>query len=353
MRQRMLISRQRLKAPPPGGWTASSEYLRMVAGAAETRGLKPLKILKAAGIDPSVLHQRALRVAHEPVSRAWAHIVERLGDPLFGLALVDVAPFGAADLLDYVLRNCANAGESLRLLVRFGPLMNAGDRMALTVSGGEARMRFRSLGDVPYTCEMVSAIVARRCRQLLGPSWSLLSVSFAHAPLGPRAAYDRAFQASVRFQMPWNEIVFRRELLELPMPGADARLKGILMVQAEDLLATLAPPASAPSFVERVQQALADGMVDGDASLNRLADHLRLGTRTIQRRLREAGVTHRALVRQLRLSLAARSLAGRDASQREIARALGYSGAGAFHRAFKRWSGMTPGQVRARGVPPW
>ena len=50
--------------------------------------------------------------------------------------------------------------------------------------------------------------------------------------------------------------------------------------------------------------------------------------RTVQRRLREAGVTHRDVVRKLRLDLASRSLAGAKVSQRQLARALGYSGAG-------------------------
>ena len=72
----------------------------------------------------------------------------------------------------------------------------------------------------------------------------------------------------------------------------------------------------------------------------------------MQRRLRDAGLTHRGVVRKLRLDLAARSLAEPAISQRQIAQALGYSGAGAFHRAFKRWSGMTPGQVRQRGSRP-
>src|SRR5262249_17851045 len=139
-----------------------------------------------------------------------------------------------------------------------------------------------------------------------------------------------------------------RDLLEMPQPGADSRLKNILIAQAEELLAMLAPPARPQSFVERVEQTLADGLADGDPSLTRGADRLQLSMRTVPRRLRAAGGTHRGVVRQLRLDLASRSLAGAKVSQRQLARALGYSGAGAFHRAFKRWSGLTPGQVRER-----
>ncbi len=352
MRQDMLISRRPPVEPVLRGASASSEYLAMVAVGAEACGLAPAKIFRSVGIDPLILQRRGARVAIAPVARAWRTIHERLRDPLFGLRLAEMIPFGAADILDYLLRNCATAGEMLAQLGRFAPLMNDADRLDLSVSGPDARMRLRTAGDVPSTCEMVAALLARRSRDMLGRSWSLRSVSFTHAALGPRSAYDRMFQAPVHFGMPFNEIVFRRELLELPQPGADARLKKILLAQAEGLLATLALPARPASFLEQVEQALADGLASGDPSLSGLSDRLHLSTRTVQRRLRDAGLSHRDVVRKLRFDLAARSLTDPSTSQRQIAQALGYSGAGAFHRAFKRWSGATPGQVRRRAQPP-
>jgi AraC-like DNA-binding protein len=348
----MLISRRLPVEPSHTGGSVSSAYLGMVAFGAEARGLAPAKIFRSVGIDPQILQRRGARVGIATVARAWGAIHERLGDPLFGLALVEMIPFGAADILDYLLRNCATAGESLELLCRFAPLMNDADGISLAVSGQDARLRLRTDSQVPSTCELVIGLIARRTREILGRSWALRAVSFTHAALGPRSAYDRVFQAPLRFGMPFNEIVFRRELLELPQPGADARLKNILLVQAEGLLATLAPPPRPASFLEQVEQALADGLASGDPSLSGLSDRLRLSSRTVQRRLRDAGLSHRDVVRKLRFDLAARSLTDPSASQRQIAQALGYSGAGAFHRAFKRWSGATPGQVRRRAQPP-
>jgi AraC-like DNA-binding protein len=157
--------------------------------------------------------------------------------------------------------------------------------------------------------------------------------------------------------MPFDEVVFSRDLMDHRMPGADPRLNRILTAQAEELLSTISPPPRPPTFVETVEQALVNGLAEGDVTLTRLADHLGLSARTVQRRLREMGVTHRSLVRTLRLEMAARSLMGAgggggEVSQGKIARALGYSGAGSFHRAFKSWAGVTPGQARARSRGP-
>lgn len=349
MRQPMLISRRKphdrtsLRAA-----SVSSEYLRLVAYGAETRGLAPAKTLRSVGIDPEILVHPGARLPMERIPRLWMAIGERLRDPLFGLRLVEKIPFGAADLIDYLLRNCATVGESFRLMARFTPLLVDADRQALAVSGHEARLRLRTGLEVPAAAELFAGMVMRRSREIYGRSWSVRAVSFTHEPQGSRSEYDRLFQAPVRFGMPFNELVFHRDLLDLPQPGADARLKAILLHQAEAQLALVVAPRPV-SFIEQVQRLLSDGMSEGDPSLTRVAEHLQLSMRTVQRRLRAAGVSHRAIVRKLRLNMAARSLVLSDLSQREIGRALGYSGAGSFHRAFKRWSGVTPGQARHRG----
>ena len=368
MRQDMLISRlqpddltSRGVSASPGASTSSralthggagsvsSEYLGLISYGAEVRGLAPAKIFRSVGIDPAILERRGARVGFEPVPRMWKAMADRLRDPVFGLGLAEVIPFGAADLIEYLLRNCATVGEALQMMVRYTPLLIDADRQSLTVSGREARLQLRTGTDVPAAAELFAGLVMRRSQEIYGPAWTVLSVSFSHDAQGPIGRYDRLFHAPVHFGMPFNEITFNRDLLEMPQPGADARLKNILIPQAEELLSMLAPPARPQSFVERVEQTLADGLADGDPSLTRVADRLQLSIRTVQRRLRDAGVTHRDVVRKLRLDLASRSLAGAKVSQRQLARALGYSGAGAFHRAFKRWSGLTPGQVREGG----
>src|SRR5262249_9047624 len=149
-------------------------------------------------------------------------------------------------------------------------LMNDTDQMALMVAGNEARMRFRTADDIPYMCELVMGLFARRSRELLGSAWSLRSVAFAHAPLGARPVYDRIFQATVSFGMPFNEVVFDRSLLELPLQDSDRNLHAILAAQVEEVIASLAPAPAPPSFVQAVEQALAVGLLEGDATLTRV-----------------------------------------------------------------------------------
>ena len=346
MRQPMPNSRQGGRDPELGrNPTVSGAYLRLFTAAAETRGLDVRPIFAATGIDHAVLEKPGARVCANAMKEAWTRTTRRLCDPQFGLTFADSFPLGASSLMDYLVMSSADVGDAIGRVARYAPLMSDAERLVLSVHGGEARFRCQSENAMPHIPEMIVGLFLRRARELFGPEWRLKRVSFAHPAQGPRATYDRICQAPVLFEMPFTEVVFERDLLKKPMPGANPRMSAIFMGEADAALATVAPPAVAPSFIDTVKRVLENGLHARDLTLKRLADHLGISERTLQRRLRSAGVTHRGLVRGVREDLANRSLATR-VSQGQIARTLGYSGTGAFQRAFKRWSGMTPGQLR-------
>jgi len=68
----------------------------------------------------------------------------------------------------------------------------------------------------------------------------------------------------------------------------------------------------------------------------------------MQRMLAAEGTTFTKLVDTLRRDLATRYLGEPDVAIAEVAFLLGFSEASAFHRAFKRWHGVTPAVHRAR-----
>jgi AraC-like DNA-binding protein len=85
----------------------------------------------------------------------------------------------------------------------------------------------------------------------------------------------------------------------------------------------------------------------GKARTSEIARQLGVSQRTLGRRLSEEGLTFSELLNSLRLDLANRHLADRDLAISQIAWLLGYRDVGAFSHAFKRWTGKSPGRVRA------
>jgi AraC-like DNA-binding protein len=81
------------------------------------------------------------------------------------------------------------------------------------------------------------------------------------------------------------------------------------------------------------------------------ARDLGLSARSLRRRLAENATSYRSLVRTILETSAGHLLRDPKRSIQETAGALGFSNVGAFHRAFKRWTGMTPAQYRERRGP--
>jgi AraC-like DNA-binding protein len=79
-----------------------------------------------------------------------------------------------------------------------------------------------------------------------------------------------------------------------------------------------------------------------------LAETLGTTPRTLQRRLGEAGTSYARVLGEARFEVATRLLARDDLEVREVAREVGYRDAAHLTRAFRRWSGMTPSELRRR-----
>jgi AraC-like DNA-binding protein len=84
-------------------------------------------------------------------------------------------------------------------------------------------------------------------------------------------------------------------------------------------------------------------------NIHHVADSVRMSIRTLQRRLRGAGVTYDRVVQSVRFEIAEHLLQDPQRKIGDVARTLGYSDPAHFTRAFRRWTGLTPRDFRRRG----
>ncbi|HYY42110.1 MAG TPA: helix-turn-helix domain-containing protein, partial [Pyrinomonadaceae bacterium] len=169
------------------------------------------------------------------------------------------------------------------------------------------------------------------------------SVSFQHPQPADTTEHRRIFRAPVHFDQPRNELVLDRALLALPLARADAGLCALLDRHAQELLARLPQRDDTTAQVRRL---LSDALSGGDPNIAAVARQLGLSARTLQRKLRAEGTSYQDLLDLMRRDLARRYLQERDMAVCEVAYLLGFSGPSAFHRAFRRWTGVTPKEFR-------
>ena len=96
-----------------------------------------------------------------------------------------------------------------------------------------------------------------------------------------------------------------------------------------------------------VRVALFEALPVGRTTIEEIADHLAIGVRTLQRRLKAEGVSFQEVLSEVRHELARHYLTASDLPIEEIAFLLGYEDHHSLYRAYHAWSGETPGMLRA------
>ena len=102
------------------------------------------------------------------------------------------------------------------------------------------------------------------------------------------------------------------------------------------------------SVRKRVQGLLLELLPSGQASIDAVAQRLATSKRSLQRALELEGSSYQKLLVETRRSLAEHYLSRSQISFAEVAYLLGFEDGNTFHRAFKSWSGITPGVYRSQ-----
>ncbi len=145
------------------------------------------------------------------------------------------------------------------------------------------------------------------------------------------------------FAQPQNALIFPKRLLAVPLGQADAQVRLMLDAYADRRLSEI---EQGHSVLDRARALLARQLPEQGIELEQLAAQLALSPRTLQRRLREAGLSFSQLVDETRQQLVLHYLRDPALELADIAFLVGFSEAGSLARAFRRWTGQTPAEYR-------
>jgi AraC-like DNA-binding protein len=158
-----------------------------------------------------------------------------------------------------------------------------------------------------------------------------------------RAELSKFFGKTIEFGALVDDIAFPARFADARIIGADPYLNKLLLAYCED-----APShrRRAGTFRASVENAIAPLLPHGKANVEEVARQLAVSPRTLARRLGEEGTSFSDVLEGLRTDLAARYLAEKEFGIAQVAWLLGYQETSAFSRAFKRWTGKAPRDIR-------
>ncbi|MCH7380715.1 MULTISPECIES: AraC family transcriptional regulator [Acinetobacter] len=192
-----------------------------------------------------------------------------------------------------------------------------------------------------YECLMIGIIQTGR---------SLIDHRFADVELWvdwPEPPYHARFQAQlplIHFNQAQNQVRYPSLVLNHATKMADpmAFQQALAQCEAEQIRFS----ETIQDIGLRVKTELQLTPQKGYPSLDSVAERLHTSSRTLRRKLDEAGYSYLGLLDEVRYQEAKQLLLNPHMEVQDIALYLGYLQPANFARAFKKWSGLTPSQFR-------
>ncbi|WP_437730401.1 AraC family transcriptional regulator [Sorangium sp. So ce1335] len=346
--------------PSPPRATVSTAIAGRVISYAASRGLPRGDLLALAGMSAGSMADMDGRIAVTSLDAVWAHVVRALDDPGAPIHFAAQTRLEDMHVAGFVVMTCTSAREALDRVDRYMVLLTDTPRWELdeTTDRGAPFValhrwpRFTLGARIATECHL--AVHLRCFRQCAGVEFSPLRVTFRHAAPRDLAAHRDFFRCPLEFEAPRDGFAFPASLLEIVPRDANPALSEFFFRHAEDLRRRRAAEPSRTS--DQAREVVARLLASGEPSASVVARRLGTSERSLRRHLEEEGTTLRQIVGEVRHQTAEELLREGDASLTEIAFLLGFSDVATFARAFKRWSGRTPGRFReeARGgrAPP-
>ncbi|NBA94281.1 AraC family transcriptional regulator [Pseudomonas sp. R5(2019)] len=325
-------------------------FIHGLAEAVRAAGHDPSALLEQYGLDPARLAEPEARLSIPRYMRLGHAAIQLTGDPGLGLQMGHRTLLSHAGLAGVTAAQAPNVREAARTLIRFEPLYasNYRGQSSFHEDHEGAWLRFYSISPYnTYNRFVVDSVLSgwlsqlsRLCEVTL--TAERLEIEFPAPDYASH--YQDLFHLPAQFEAPNNQLRLSHASLNLRNPQhCPSTWRHLLQLCEKELEQT----TRTRSLRERISRLLGPLLNGGcEPNLEEVAARLSLPTWTLRRKLAEEGTQFRAILNDTRRDLAMAYIRDTELAFGEIAFLLGFASAEAFQRAFKRWSGQTPGEFR-------
>ncbi|WP_248745474.1 AraC family transcriptional regulator [Pseudomonas sp. MWU12-2037] len=326
--------------------TSLSSWTRALRKQLDALGLDSAALCHQAGLDPQLMDDPNARYPLSATTRLWELAVASSGDPAIGLRVSRFVSPTTFHALGYALVASGSLREVFERIVRYHQVVSDALELELSREGERYRFRLRVPKDSPAPApEAIDAFVSiyvRTCRNRLGRDYAPLAVYLRRPEPADPTPWHTVFRAPVFFAAEEDRLEFACSDFDSHLDDANPELAEHNETVLNRTLAQLKPL----TWERRVREAIEAQLPEGEPSAERIAQTLHLSLRSLQRHLADEGARYDTLLNECRENLALLHLRDPQCSLSEVSYLLGFADTSSFSRAFKRWTGITPGQFR-------
>lgn len=325
--------------------------LRALVDEMADEGVAPRILFADTGIDPDALAEPSLALLPDQKLRIFENARSAAKYSDFALRAGGrqrVSDFG---IYGYAMASSATIGDAIELCFRHLPLAGPMLDISFTTSGQDGILRSHAperLGDLlPVAAEFWRASMHTLFSRILERRFPSTQMLLPYPPPSHWREYERLFLCPVLFGQDVMEWHFDIAVMDQPCPAANSTTAQTCRNLCEQMILV---PAGETSLAREIHsRCLAAPPPFPTAA--KMAQDLGISLRGLHRRLAAEGKSYKTVVDSVREYLAKEFLAKTTITVEEVAERVGYSDAANFRKAFKRWTGQTPGQYSQISSP--
>lgn len=328
--------------------TVSSHFVRALLGGARRQGADTLALLDACGIPAEILSKDQARVSSEKYTCLVQQIWMTLQDEYMGFADTKSKP-GTFAAMSYLVIACQSLESVYKRACSFYGLFDKPILLRLSVDHEKEEACLTLESEAPlhdpehFFQESLLVIWHRFSCWLIGEKILLNRVEFDYDCPANVAEYRYLFNCDLHFNQPRTRLCFSTRYLSMPLLQDERTLKEFLKISPADLLAK---PDDSSTFTGKIRKLLGKDLSHAMPDFETIAQQLNVSPQTLRRRLKQENTSYQEIKDYMRRDVAIYFLSRYELSINEIAFKVGFTEPSTFHRAFKKWTGLTPGEYR-------
>jgi len=311
-------------------------------------GLNPAHLLRLAGLPEDLFSRKQASITAQQYFRLWQAIEVSVGGTTLPLLVGQAISVEAFDPPIFASLCSPNLNIAMQRLSAFKKLIGP---MTLSVAVGSTKTSitlecYENEGSIPRNLAMTELVFLTQLVRL-GTRHRVIPLEVMVPELpGSLDGYVDYFGVSPK-QGAAIRVSFSSRDAVRPFLTANESMWAYFEPGLRKRLSSL---DSTAKMSDRVRAVLLEGLPAGEYSIMFVARHLAVSKRTLQRQLGDESTSFTDILNATRQQLAQHYLGSPAISQGEIAYLLGFQEVNSFIRAFKEWTGNTPGAYRHETV---
>jgi AraC-like DNA-binding protein len=309
-------------------------------------GVNPVPIFENFGLTEQDLQDSNKR-CHAYIEIAlWHHAQNVIQEPCLGLSAgLDTWHPSQMGTLGYAWLASSTLESAFERLSRFQHMVTNAYEVDIEKDDRLCTLSIRYQPHNPAfqaRSESIMATILCMCRMNFGHALKVKRVTFVHNKPEQCERYVPVFGIEPEFSSDKDSISFTMEDVTKKLPSANHLFAQMMDQSIIKALKKL----EENNIVTLVKSAILGQLSCAKVTEEEIASILNMSKRKLQLKLAEEGVRFKTLVDEIRASLAKEYLHDSSHCLSEIAFMLGFSEVSSFSRAFKRWTGKSPGQYQ-------